>query len=596
MKAALEALHFGSTSSFNFGARPRDFGYWPRTTEEVQHWFSVSLKLVETLACGDEPVGPQARAALAEKFRGLWLRGGVPDEIANVCRVIRKIRFWPEGWLAVRQALDLDAKGLDEERRAKLVALEAELRPADLAQKVRAVVFSTRLQGVDLDDFEDHTSEDITTRMARTEALAQDLGKAVATEETLLAELLPEIVTNDGRLWSFGQGLLAGASDAEEMWNRLVATLAGTQERARKPQVLGGFLHQLRVSNPALATKLLDSAVEHETLAGLYPILQVSVNLEEQDVARLKRSVALGKAPAAMYQYLAYGRATDPIPAPDFQELVLAIAAMQSGYDVAIEILDMRLHSDKDRQEGIAPELVDAGCDLMRQFTFAKNNVQAYREDYRLGDITKSCLKGEKGAAVTMEICHKLKCAVAKYDTSTIYHDDLLVGIFGAQPTAALDGLCGGDQKELEQGISILQDVDARKHPLTVVSDEDLLNWCDKEPQTRYPAIAQVIAISQRQQDNMPPQWTSIALRFLEKAPAPDAVLHQFVSQFEPSGGWSGSLAAVLESKVALLDQLAAYPDLSAAVAQQKERLRKSIEEQHRRETAWDRQRDERFE
>jgi hypothetical protein len=323
LKAVLETWQFHSTSSFDFGARSRDFGYWPRTREEWQHWFGAALKVVESFACGEGPVAPQARAALAESFRGLWLKAGVPDEIANVCRAIRKSRFWPGGWLAVRQTLDLDGKELDEARLTTLLAIEADLRPADLVQKVRAVVFSTRLQGVDFEDFEDHSTEDIGTRMARTEALTQDLGKAVATERTFLTELLPEIVASDGRLWSFGQGLLEGAVDAEEMWNHLVAALAATEESVRKPQVLNGFLHQLRGRNPALANTLLDNTVEHETLARWYPFLQVSVDLEERDVARLKRSLALGKAPAEMYRHLACGRATDPIPAPDLKELVL---------------------------------------------------------------------------------------------------------------------------------------------------------------------------------------------------------------------------------------------------------------------------------
>jgi hypothetical protein len=51
-----------------------------------------------------------------------------------------------------------------------------------------------------------------------------------------------------------------------------------------------------------------------------------------------------------------------------------------------------------------------------------------------------------------------------------------------------------------------------------------------------------------------------------------------------------------LESNAVLLDQLGAYPQLSAAVAEQKERVQEWIDKQKRRETAWDRQRDERFE
>lgn len=263
---------------------------------------------------------------------------------------------------------------------------------------------------LDLDDFKDHSTEDIGTRTARTEALAQDLGKAVATEEAVLDELLPEVVSSDGRLWSFGQGLLEGAADAEKMWNRLVTALAATEEGLRKPQVLRGFLHELHARDPALASALLDNAVEHDTLARWYPFLQVVVAIDKQDVARLKRSLALGKTPVEMYIYLAYGRATDPIPAPDLKELVLTMAAMPSGYDVVIEILHMRLDSDEDRKEGIAPDLIDAGCELMQQFAFTKNND---REDYRLGGIAKSCLRGAKSAAVVKEICRKLNSTVS---------------------------------------------------------------------------------------------------------------------------------------------------------------------------------------
>ncbi|HTM35322.1 MAG TPA: hypothetical protein VL156_01125, partial [Terriglobales bacterium] len=93
LKAVLEAWHFHSTSSFDFGARSRDYGYWPSTIEEVQHWFGVTLKLVETVGCSEGPVAPYARTALAEKFRGLWHQAGVPDELANVCRAIRSSRF-----------------------------------------------------------------------------------------------------------------------------------------------------------------------------------------------------------------------------------------------------------------------------------------------------------------------------------------------------------------------------------------------------------------------------------------------------------------------------------------------------------------------
>jgi hypothetical protein len=111
--------------------------------------------------------------------------------------------------------------------------------------------------------------------------------------------------------------------------------------------------------------------------------------------------------------------------------------------------------------------------------------------------------------------------------------------LFTAQPAATLDGLCGGDAKDLELGIRILDNCSIRKRPLDMVPTEQLLQWCDQEPQMRYPAMARIITISKRTNNNDPPRWTSIALRFLERAPDPAAVLHQFVAQFGDGGYWT---------------------------------------------------------
>ena len=108
--------------------------------------------------------------------------------------------------------------------------------------------------------------------------------------------------------------------------------------------------------------------------------------------------------------------------------------------------------------------------------------------------------------------------------------------------------------------------------------------------------MAGVITVFERTGENNPPHWTSIALKFLEKTPDPSAVLREFTSRFTPEGGWSGSLATILESNATLLDQLGAYPALSATVAQQTEQMRQWVEEKRRSEMLWDRDRAERFE
>ena len=203
-----------------------------------------------------------------------------------------------------------------------------------------------------------------------------------------------------------------------------------------------------------------------------------------------------------MYTYLASGRATDPIPAGDFQELLLAIATLPGGHDFAIEILYMRLHSERDRQQKPLLELVDTGRTLLEGLVFSRQN---HRRDHRLRGIAESCLRGGKGASVTFELCQRLKHADANHEAAAYEYDDLLIGLLSAQPLAALDGLCRGDTKEIELGLRILRDTNTHQNPLDIVSDDDLLYWCDQDPQVRYPAMAGVVNVVESAGENVPP-------------------------------------------------------------------------------------------
>src|SRR6266704_3083308 len=86
---------------------------------------------------------------------------------------------------------------------AKLASLERLLGPTDLLEKVRAMVLSKKGNALDF-NFEDGSTDDIQTQLERMEANARILGKAVATDEDVFSELLPELVSSEGRMWSFG--------------------------------------------------------------------------------------------------------------------------------------------------------------------------------------------------------------------------------------------------------------------------------------------------------------------------------------------------------------------------------------------------------
>jgi hypothetical protein len=202
LRGALEAWHFTSAYNFEFGARSCDYGYWPRDRASVKHWFASVLQFAETVACSDQQVASQVRAAIAEKFRGLWTKAAMHDELERVCSSIRVKQFWKEGWVAVRQVIQYDSEGFSPEVTGRIRSLDKLLRPEDLVQQIRAIVLSDRLDALDLDS-QDGPGDDIPARMHRQELLAEGFGTTVSQDDQIFNILLPELVSENAQLlWS----------------------------------------------------------------------------------------------------------------------------------------------------------------------------------------------------------------------------------------------------------------------------------------------------------------------------------------------------------------------------------------------------------
>lgn len=134
----LECQWFSSTDVFDFGARPRGFGWEPSTQDDVIEWFEPTVKLLYHLALSELEIAESAQAILARRFRSLWWRAPVQTALTDAMTGIARKSFWPEGWIGVRTAF---RDGDDSSLTASLKALEAELRPTNLLEQARAYGF-----------------------------------------------------------------------------------------------------------------------------------------------------------------------------------------------------------------------------------------------------------------------------------------------------------------------------------------------------------------------------------------------------------------------------------------------------------------------
>lgn len=576
LDAALTAWHFGPVLSFGFGSRSRDFGYWPSTRKEVVEWFSRFLKLAEESACSSYSEAQRVRTIIADKFRGLWTGAQMYVDLERICSSIAKKVFWAEGWSAVRETTYYDSKGFTPDVTAHLARIEAMLQPQGTIQRVRSIVLGNSGSVVGIPLVSD-CDEGVESGWSRLQDSAYELGMSVAADSGALTELLPELVrTRSDQIWNFGRGLAQGAENPSNVWRQLVAQLQPVPVEGATTGVFCGFLNGLHQRDPALASSMLDDAINNDALAQCYPALETAIGtIEESGLRRLIRSLELGKAPTHVYRTLQGGGVTHRLSGLEFNELLLRISDRDDGVDIAIEILIMRLSFG--RESSTPDELVEIGCELFRRLRVTGSTDSNLA--YRLQIVGRNCLLGDKGAATVRVVCANLRVAISRSEASAYGHRELLQMLFSVHPLPVLQSLCGGDDAAMvKTGVRVLEDTDLiRAHAFDVIPEEELLRWCEEKPDFRYPIVAAGIAAIRLDTDG--PHWTEIAYRILEKAPDRVQVLKKFIRQL--SLPWDPSRAAEVQANLHLLDDFACHPDpkLANFAKSEKSRLSQAIAE-----------------
>lgn len=196
----LMAAHFSSFSSFDFGARSRDYGWQPHNTEEVKNWYRAVIAFAQPLASANNKLSAKTRNLLANRFYELWIYSGIQDELESMAKSVAANKFWPEGWIATRKTIGLCRKSKKSKPQKQLIELEKSLRPVDPVQFARAYIFSQPWGSLDIVDDEldsdDSSVEEYEKRMERAQIIIENLGQEIVKEPEMFDALLPDIVSH----------------------------------------------------------------------------------------------------------------------------------------------------------------------------------------------------------------------------------------------------------------------------------------------------------------------------------------------------------------------------------------------------------------
>lgn len=602
LEATLEAWHFSSSRGFGFGARPRDYGYGPKTKGELTKWFNTFIGICTCLALSRQSIAEQARKLLANKLRGLWTKGAMYDALEEAAGKIQDQRAWNEGWIAVREIIQYDGEGFKEEIWKRLCQLENALKPIDLLEKARTFALSDQHQIISLeDDFEAGAASDGLGRIKET---TRKIGAQVAQSADTFKVLLPDLVsTNSPGIESFGNGLADGCSDKQEFFQILIAEFKRTPPEKRRIGVILGFLSSYAESDSSFYNTTLDSLVRDDVLGEWFLCIQCSSTLDQRAVARLHLALHLGKAPIRTFQSLGWRRTHESISDEELARLLTKISSRDKGVGVAIDIIVMRFYGRNEESPEISDSLMRVGQDLLSIYPFEQESSRQDNRDHDLEVIARICLNGQAGVDTTTKIGQHFTKGIMDHRLYPFNYPRLLNSLAQVQPIVFLNMFLGNTDIEDYQRRRLFSDsFEGYGNPLDHISDDELLSWCENDAVVRYQLLLSVVEVFKESDETGKLEWTPIADTILERAPDLGSALERLASAIIPMS-WSGSRADIMKRRLVLFPKLFEHgnTEISSWAKNQhsnlQEKIRNELKFEHSDERErYERERNESFE
>jgi hypothetical protein len=552
---ALDALlmtgRFTSSSNFEFGARPRDWGWSPKINRDVWDWYNGAISLVADLSSVIE----ETPKIFARRVRELWAIEACQDALESIAASLSRRQPWIEGWLAFRAALRYGGNSMRSEVKEKLLEIIEQLKPSDLLHQARAVILSGTSSGWDIVDG-DPDDDDVMKPWERASKMAQNVGRFLAqdheTRKQFLSELIP--AQNQQRAFECGRGLAEGATDLHSMWCELVGEFALANPNKRDASVLGGFINLAHQRNTTLTLSMLDSTIGDADLGSHLPFLQARIGIDSAGIERLRRAVAKGALRAEDFYSIANGIVTDS-PSQELSELLLDIAELENGVEIALDILNMHFFRDRLTDHVWDTSLVEVGRNLLSRMDIHKKG-QAH--DYGMQTVVSICCSGIDGEKTARELCANLRTAIESYQLSPHDVNYLLKGLFETQTFTALD-------------IFLLDEATSRASrlfemhfsfdtPIEKIETALLREWADIDPNLRYELLGQNLPMFKRNAGEEGNDLDPLILELLEFAPDKYAFLGDYFTRLHPKS-WMGSLAETLVRRRVNVLKLREHPD-----------------------------------
>ncbi|GAD91216.1 hypothetical protein VHA01S_074_00070 [Vibrio halioticoli NBRC 102217] len=600
LDASLEAWHFSSSHSFDFGANPRDFGYRPKTNQDITDWYKLFIEYITKLIAGDSQISSSAKKVLSKNLRSLWRVSSLRGAIEKVCIEISKSGMWSDGFVAIHSILKYDCSSSNEDEIQRLKSISELLSPSSLLDDIDMYVLAKPWRLHALDEV-DNNGKVIECGYEKGQKYSIELGTQLANRppkelEDILYKLLSysEMSSN---LFAFGKGYAEGVKNNSEVLTRVITALENISEKERNLDFLCGQIYYLSKHNIALTNHFLDSLLIHPTLKKHFIRVQLSYQIDKEAIARIIQALQENTCLISEYHDLAARGRLEPIPDEKLCEILGLIWHKEGGQEVAINILSSRFHRLKQNQHYVISELLkEKSASLLASFDYSEEREPSGGSDYSLSQIANVCFSSGTNDEYALTVLKAIKAKISNYIIGRSDFPEFMSTVIQLHPILALEVFIGKNKEVEPLVINVIKGrLDKKASPFSKVDIKSTLDWCKYNGRNSYPALASII--TPYQSNGKTVEWTQLAVELLQACPEPDVVLDKYLYSFSPNG-WTGSRAKILESRLPLFQPLidSTNEDISKWGIVKKAQWETYIASEYDREVERDSESNERFE
>lgn len=520
------------------------FDYW-------QEIFDFAISMIDR----GESQKLKVLEIIGNSIRGLVANGRLKMLDDAIKKVVKANgRYWPAALGSIKNTLEYDSKGLNEESISALDSWLSLLNPGDgtIEEKLKIVVVNP--------PWEHHKEEDgsLTDLAAKN---AKKLAKSVAKDiDSLFPYIHLLLKGNQNQSFVFGHqiALELKVDDTARIIDLCFENLI--KSKSRNIRFVLGVYSGVFDKYPEKWEKLVNKIFENEEYKVFYPEIVCTGDIHENHLKKLLGLIHKGVISPNSVNSLSYGRSTESIDPDTIGNFCVSLSEIgNEGAWIGLNIIFMYTYSNKEAIKKIREIIKLVVTKIVFEKDSKKNTTDTYHwyqmaltllkqhdEEFALAlgkQILLSCKKGVNYGDLWHYIKPLLTVLMQQYY-------DILWPIYGEAIVQAegmerfyLKNLLDKENRSSRQKESVLSGI-----PIKI-----LISWCHQHPNIGPAFIARCAGIYEIVEEEKKP--SELFIQFLESFGDDESVGSAFASSIYPRS-WSGSLVPYLEKDRAALTPL----------------------------------------